>query len=91
MAKYRPSFIALTKTLKEEDLVFMEKCFQRTLMEYEKFISYSGTPTVVWRRTGQIALVGKEFCLLTKWTRDQLLERRTFIAEVFPFSEADHS
>lgn len=32
MAKYRPSFIALTKTLKEEDLVFMEKCFQRTLM-----------------------------------------------------------
>jgi len=82
MAKYRPSFIALTKTLKEEDLVFMEKCFQRTLMEYEKFISYSGTPTVVWRRTGQIALVGKEFCLLTKWTRDQLLERRTFIAEL---------
>jgi transcription activator of gluconeogenesis len=34
MAKYRPSFIALTKTLKEEDLVFMEKCFQRTLMVY---------------------------------------------------------
>jgi hypothetical protein len=32
MAKYRPSFIALTKTLKEEDLVFMEKCFQRTLL-----------------------------------------------------------
>ena len=32
MAKYRPSFIALTKTLKEDDLVFMEKCFQRTLM-----------------------------------------------------------
>ena len=83
MAKYRPSFIALTKTLKEEDLVFMEKCFQRTLMEYEKFISYSGTPTVVWRRTGQIALVGKEFCLLTKWTRDQLLDKRTFIAEVY--------
>lgn len=37
---------------------------------------------MVWRRTGQIALVGKEFCLLTKWTRDQLLEKRTFIAEV---------
>jgi len=34
MAKYRPSFIALTKTLKEEDLVFMEKCFQRTLMVF---------------------------------------------------------
>jgi len=45
---------------------------------------------VVWRRTGQIALVGKEFCLLTKWTRDQLLDKRTFIAEVpLPSFELD--
>ncbi len=79
---YRPSFIALTKTLKEEDLTFMEVCFQRTLLEYEKFIGYSGTPTVIWRRTGQIELVGKEFCLLTQWTREQLLSRQTFVAEV---------
>ena len=37
---------------------------------------------MVWRRTGQIALVGKEFCLLTGWTRDQLLGKRTFIIEL---------
>src|SRR5690606_38019615 len=36
-ALFRPSFIACTQTLKEADLVFMEKCFQRTLWEYEKF------------------------------------------------------
>ena len=82
MSRYRPSFIALTKTLKEEDLLFMEKCLQRTMLEYEKFIQSSGTPTVVWRRTGQITLVGKEFCLLTQWTREQLLGKRTFIVEL---------
>lgn len=79
---YRPSFIALTKTLREEDLVFMEVCFQRTLLEYEKFVGYSGTPTIIWRRTGQIELVGKEFCLLTQWSREQLLSKQTFIVEL---------
>ncbi|KAK9485423.1 hypothetical protein V1527DRAFT_466967 [Lipomyces starkeyi] len=82
MAAFRPSFIACTKTLKEEDLIFMEKCFQRTLLEYEKFISYSGTPTIVWRRTGQVAAVGKEFCILTGWTKEQLLGKRTFVVEL---------
>jgi hypothetical protein len=45
-------------------------------------ISYSGTPTVVWRRTGEIALVGKEFSLLTQWSRDMLLNKKTYIYEV---------
>jgi hypothetical protein len=75
MARYRPSFIACTNSLDQDDLVFMEQCFQRTLLEYEKYISFSGTPTVIWRRTGQIAAVGKEFCLLTGWRREQLLDR----------------
>lgn len=82
MAAYRPSFIATTKTLKEEDLIFMEKCFQRTLLEFEKFIAFSGTPTVVWRRTGQIAAVGKEFCILTDWPKERLLNQSTFIVEL---------
>ncbi|CAN6597778.1 transcription activator of gluconeogenesis Ert1p [Trichomonascus vanleenenianus] len=82
MARYRPSFIACTNTLQEDDLIFMEQCFQRTLMEYEKFISYSGTPTIVWRRTGQVTAVGKEFCILTGWSRERLLDRQTFIVEL---------
>lgn len=75
MSRYRPSFIACTNSLDRDDLVFMEQCFQRTLLEYEKYIGASGTPTAVWRRTGQIAAVGKEFCILTGWTRKQLLHR----------------
>lgn len=32
LALFRPSFIALIMNLTEEDLVFMEKCLQRTLL-----------------------------------------------------------
>lgn len=84
MAEYRPSFIATTKTLQEEDLIFMEKCFQRTLLEFHKFITSSGTPTVVWRRTGQIAAAGREFCILTGWQHTELVrcEEPRFIMEI---------
>jgi len=73
LASIRPSFISCTRTLIHDDLVFMEKCFQRQLLEYEEFIAKVGTPTVVCRRTGEVAGVGKEFCLLTGWDRDVLL------------------
>jgi hypothetical protein len=53
----------------------MEKCFQRTLFEYEGFIEGVGTPTIVARRTGEIAAVGKEFQILTGWTKNVLLGR----------------
>lgn len=32
MAMFRPTFIALIKNLTPEDLVFMEICFQRTVL-----------------------------------------------------------
>ncbi|KAK5946125.1 Transcriptional regulator of nonfermentable carbon utilization [Knufia obscura] len=75
LASIRPSFIATTKTLNREDLIFMEKCFQRTLWEYEGFIESVGTPTIVARRTGEIAAVGKEFQILTGWKKNVLLGR----------------
>lgn len=73
LARIRPSFISSTRNLSHEDLVFMEKCFQRTLWEYEDFISGVGTPTIVCRRTGEVAAVGKEFSILTGWSKDVLL------------------
>ena len=73
MASFRPSFIACTQTLKADDLLFMEKCFQRTLWEYERFIQNCGTPTLVCRRTGEVVGVGKEFCMLTGWEKQVLL------------------
>ncbi|KAI8358481.1 hypothetical protein EDC96DRAFT_445666 [Choanephora cucurbitarum] len=82
LALFRPSVLASMMNLTEDDLIFTEKCLQRTLLEYEKLISYSGTPTVVWRRTGEITLVGKEFSLLTQWSRDMLLNKKTYIYEL---------
>ncbi|KAM9933482.1 hypothetical protein OXX80_006901 [Metschnikowia pulcherrima] len=83
MAVYRPSFIACTNSLRESDLIFMEQCFQRTLLTYDNFIKVSGTPTIVWRRTGEIAYVGHEFTTLTGWTSEHLLGGKpTFIVEL---------
>lgn len=73
LATIRPSFISCNQKLCQDDLIFMEKCFQRTLYEYENFVNYYGTPTIICRRTGEIAAVSKEFCLITSWKRDVLL------------------
>jgi len=83
LAIFRPSLIALQMPLTEEDEIFVEKCFQRSLLELEKLISFSGTPTVVWRRTGEICLVAPEFCMLTEWSMSELTGRRTYIYELF--------
>lgn len=73
LASIRPSFISCNKNLNNDDLIFMEKSFQRTLLEYEGFVEHYGTPTIICRRTGEIAAVTKEFTLVTGWRRDVLL------------------
>ncbi|KAJ7838703.1 transcription activator of gluconeogenesis ERT1 [Mycena leptocephala] len=83
LAIFRPSLIALQMPLSFDDEVFVEKCFQRTLLELDKLISFSGTPTVVWRRTGEICLVAPEFCMLTEWSLDELVGRKKYIYELF--------
>ena len=74
LASIRPSFLACTTTLTKQDLIFMEICFQRTLFEYEEDImAHVCAPTIVCRRTGEVAAVNKEFCALTGWSKDVLL------------------
>ncbi|KAF9482158.1 hypothetical protein BDN70DRAFT_904896 [Pholiota conissans] len=85
LAIYRPSLIALQMPLSLEDEIFVEKCFQRSLLELDKLMSYSGTPTVIWRRTGEICLVAPEFCMLTEWPLEDLVGngRKKYIYELF--------
>jgi hypothetical protein len=45
-------------------------------------MSFSGTPTVVWRRTGEICLVAPEFCMLTEWPMEDLVSQKKYIYEV---------
>ena len=73
LASIRPSFISCTKALNSEDLIFMERCFQRQLYEYEELINACGTPTIVCRRTGEVVAVGKEFTIVTGWSKEVLL------------------
>ncbi|KAG9248039.1 transcription activator of gluconeogenesis [Calycina marina] len=73
LASIRPSFISCTKGLNRQDLIFMEKCFQRTLFEYQNFMVNCSTPTLVCRRTGEIAAVNPEFTLMCGWRPEVLL------------------
>ena len=82
LARFRPSFMALIQNLTIHDLMFMERSFHRIVLELEKLIGYSGTPTLVWRRTGEIALMGKEFSLLAKWSKEDLLSTKSYIYAV---------
>ena len=73
LAAIRPSFISCTMRLNRDDLIFMEKCLQRTLWGLEEVISATGTPTIICRRTGEVVAAGKEFSILTGWSKDVLL------------------
>ncbi|KAF7543576.1 hypothetical protein G7Z17_g10623 [Cylindrodendrum hubeiense] len=77
LGEIRPSFISCTKDLTRQDLIFMEKCFQRTLVEYDDFLQHCCAPTVVCRRSGEVAAVNKEFTALTGWTKDILLGKES--------------
>lgn len=83
LAAFRPSLIALQMPMSEEDEVFLERSFQRTLIELEKLISYSATPTAVWRRTGEVVCVAPSFSKLVGKTEDELIRNRTCIYQLF--------
>jgi hypothetical protein len=69
----------ITKSLasvNRQEMIFMEKYFQRILLEYEVLILNCCSPTLVCRRTGEVVAVSKEFTILTGWTRDVLLGKK---------------
>lgn len=43
----------------------------------------TGTPTAVWRRTGEICLASLEFSLLTEWPQSELEGGNKYIYELF--------
>jgi len=97
--------------MSEEDEVFLEKSFQRTLIvstslpschptwkaglpnpgitarigamssqqELEKLISYSATPTAVWRRTGEVCYANPEFCRLVGRSESDLCSKKSYV------------
>lgn len=53
------------------------------MQELEKLISYSATPTAVWRRTGELVYANPEFCGLIGKQQDELLTGRTYVYQLF--------
>eukprot|EP00158_Paraphelidium_tribonemae_P009072 Partr_v1_DN28761_c1_g1_i1_m62508 putative Transcription factor which regulates nonfermentable carbon utilization. Activator of gluconeogenetic genes (By similarity) len=80
LARIRPALISVIMTLNRDDLVLMEQCFLRMVLEFEKMLPAIGTPTALWRRTGEIVLISYEFSFLTRWHSSDLL--RTCIYEI---------
>ncbi|KAF8210550.1 hypothetical protein K438DRAFT_1753207 [Mycena galopus ATCC 62051] len=74
LAIFRPSLIALQMPLSFDDEVFVEKCFQRSLLR-----DANGRVAA----TGEICLVAPEFCMLTEWSLDELVGRKKYIYELF--------
>lgn len=86
LALFRPSLIALQMPMTQDDEVFVERSIQRIVLEFEKLISFSGTPTLVWRRTCEICAVGAEFSKLTQWPRHELVGKHIY--ELFDTNSA---
>lgn len=68
--------------MSEDDEIFLERSFQRTMLELEKLISYSATPTAVWRRTGEVCYANPEFCLLVGREGPEMIRNKTYVYQL---------
>ncbi|WEJ94338.1 Putative zinc cluster protein of unknown function [Yamadazyma tenuis] len=83
ISSYRPTFISAHKSLyKPWDLQFLEMTFQRSLIDFEKLSQLNSSPTIIWRRTGEIVSISKELVSLLNWNTHNILSKRTFIMEL---------
>ncbi|KAG7665458.1 GSM1 [[Candida] subhashii] len=83
IASYRPTFISAHKSLlKPHDLLFLEMCFQRCLIDYEKLCQLNSSPTIIWRRTGEIVSITDDLLSLLGYNLGDILSKRTFIMEL---------
>ncbi|KAI3405818.2 GSM1 [Candida oxycetoniae] len=83
IASYRPTFISAHKSLlKPQDLLFLEMSFQRCLIDYEKLSQLNSSPTIIWRRTGEIVSITDDLLSLLGYKLSDILSKRTFIMEI---------
>ncbi|ODV64645.1 hypothetical protein HYPBUDRAFT_183247 [Hyphopichia burtonii NRRL Y-1933] len=83
IASYRPTFISAHKSLlKPFDLQFLEMSFQRSLIDYENLSKLNSSPTIIWRRTGEIVSISNDLINLLGFNLSHILSKRTFIMEL---------
>jgi PAS domain-containing protein len=72
-ASFRPALMTSAAEMDQEDLIHQEQALQRSLIQLEEFFSEVGTPSLIFRRTGEVVWMNKEFSILTGWQREVLL------------------
>lgn len=83
IASYRPTFISAHKSLfKPFDFQFLEMSFQRCLLDYENLSKLNASPTIIWRRTGEIVSISNDLVNLLGLSSSDILSKRTFIIEL---------
>lgn len=83
IASYRPTFISAHKSLfKPFDFHFLEMSFQRCLLDYENLLRLNASPTIIWRRTGEIVSISNDLVNLLGLSSSEVLSKRTFIMEL---------
>lgn len=83
IASYRPTFISAHKSLyKPWDLLFLEMNFQRSLIDFEKLSNLNSSPTIIWRRTGEIVSISNDLISLLGLDFNDILSKRTFLMEL---------
>ncbi|PWA01093.1 hypothetical protein BB558_002828 [Smittium angustum] len=80
--QFLPTILSFMSSISNKDLLFAEQSYQKKLHEYDKLLHLTGTPTAIWRRSGEIILVGNEFLYLTLWKSEQLINQRKLIFEI---------
>jgi hypothetical protein len=91
LTQFRPTLIHTYGQKSRADLIFTEKVFQRALCEYEEFSQVYGHPSIILRRTGEVALANKEFCIVTGWKNDVLLGKEPNLNANFGGSTGHHT
>ncbi|KAF5210784.1 putative glucose starvation modulator [Clavispora lusitaniae] len=83
IASYRPTFISTHKALfRPFDFQFLEMSFQRCLLDYENLSRLNASPTIIWRRTGEIVSMSNDLVALLGLNISTILSKRTFILEL---------
>lgn len=83
IASYRPTFISAHKSLFQPfDFQFLEMSFQRCLLDYESLSRLNASPTIIWRRTGEIVSLSNDLVNLLGLSISDILLKRTFIMEL---------
>lgn len=83
IASYRPTFISAHKSLFQPfDFQFLEMSFQRCLLDYENLAQLNASPTITWRRTGEIVSMSNDLVNILGLSISDILSKRTFIMEL---------